>query len=184
MVATPNWPVLSKGQSGTNVRALQLLLRYRGECISIDGGFGDNTYNAVLNFQKKNGLRYQDGIAGQDTLSALVTTISSRTTNDAAWAAQTLLAKFESLAVDSDFYTGSETATKNFQTKMGFAATNITGTVTPLTWRYLFGYDKYPSSSGGDVFGDYITAGTNGWLKLYKAPTSTKVGRTDRKSVV
>lgn len=153
MVETPKWPQLAQGQSGPNVRALQLLLRYRGANISVDGGFGPNTYNAVLNFQNKNSLRYKDGIAGEETLSALITTIVSRTINDAAWAAQTLLAKFETLTVDSDFWSGSEKATKNFQTKMGFSSSQITGTVTPITWRYLFGYDNYPNPEiAGNVY--------------------------------
>ena len=145
MEKIPDWPQIARGQTGTNVKALQLLLRYRGANISADGDFGANTYNAVLNFQKNNGLRYKDGVAGEDTLSAMIVTIGSRTINDAAWAAQTLLAKFESLTVDSDFWTGSEKATRDFQTKMGFTASNITGTVTPITWRYLFGYNAYPS---------------------------------------
>lgn len=149
MVETPKWPELARGQKGTNVKALQLLLRYRGANISADGDFGTNTYNAVLSFQTNNGLRYKDGVAGQETLSALITTIKSRTINDAAWAAQNLLGKFENLTIDSDFWTGSEKATKNFQTKMGFSSSQITGTVTPITWRYLFGYNSYPSEGGG-----------------------------------
>ena len=155
MVETPKWPELARGHKGTNVKALQLLLRFRGANISVDGDFGTNTYNAVLNFQKNNGLRYKDGVAGEETLSAMIVTIKSRTINDAAWAAQTLLNKFENLTVDSDFWTGSEKATHDFQTKMGFTASNITGTVTPITWRYLFGYDAYPS-------GGSITPGNDG----------------------
>lgn len=155
MVETPKWPELARGHKGTNVKALQLLLRYRGANISVDGDFGTNTYNAVLNFQKNNGLHYKDGVAGEETLSAMIVTIKSRTINDAAWAAQTLLNKFENLTVDSDFWTGSEKATRDFQTKMGFTASNITGTVTPITWRYLFGYDAYPSGGG-------ITPGNDG----------------------
>lgn len=149
MVETPKWPELASGQKGTNVKALQLLLRYRGANISADGDFGTNTYNAVLSFQTNNGLRYKDGVAGQETLSALITTIKSRTINDAAWAAQNLLGKFENLTIDSDFWTGSEKATRDFQTKMGFLTSDITGTVTPITWRYLFGYSSYPSTGGG-----------------------------------
>ena len=155
MVETPKWPELARGHKGTNVKALQLLLRYRGANISVDGDFGTNTYNAVLNFQKNNGLHYKDGVAGEETLSAMIVTIKSRTINDAAWAAQTLLNKFENLTVDSDFWTGSEKATRDFQTKMGFTASNITGTVTPITWRYLFGYGAYPSGGG-------ITPGNDG----------------------
>ena len=43
MVETPKWPELARGHKGTNVKALQLLLRYRGANISVDGDFGTNT---------------------------------------------------------------------------------------------------------------------------------------------
>ena len=46
---------------------LQELGYYKGE---LDGRFGYGTYNAVLRFQKRNGLS-GDGIAGQRTLTIL-----------------------------------------------------------------------------------------------------------------
>lgn len=139
MVETPAWPSISQGQKGTNVKALKCPLNYHGAGIGVDGDFGLNAYNAVLNYQAKNGLSVKNGVADKNTLPKLIITVSSRMINDAAWAAQTLHAKFESLAVDNDFWSGSETATKNFQTKMGFATSSITSTVAPITWRYLFG---------------------------------------------
>ena len=63
---------LKKGMSGENVRALQILLNGRGySCGSADGIFGAKTETAVVKFQKAKGLT-QDGIAGKNTMSALL----------------------------------------------------------------------------------------------------------------
>ncbi|MBR4039874.1 MAG: spore cortex-lytic enzyme [Clostridia bacterium] len=59
------------GSSGEQVRQMQRKLRqwgyYDGD---VDGVFGQATYNAVVYFQKKNGLT-ADGVAGSRTLEAL-----------------------------------------------------------------------------------------------------------------
>lgn len=59
------------GSRGEQVRQLQRKLRqwgyYDGE---VDGVFGQETYDAVIYFQKKNNLT-ADGVAGEKTLSAL-----------------------------------------------------------------------------------------------------------------
>ena len=64
---------LSKGNKGEEVRALQILLMGRGYDVGKDGAdgeFGENTRNAVIKYQRDNGLA-ADGIAGKDTLTAL-----------------------------------------------------------------------------------------------------------------
>ena len=59
------------GSRGNEVTAIQRELTSRGYYFaSIDGIFGKATENAVIQFQKDNGLRI-DGIAGNETLSAL-----------------------------------------------------------------------------------------------------------------
>lgn len=59
------------GSRGTQVRRVQQKLKqwgyYDGE---VDGVFGQDTYEAVVYFQKKNGLT-ADGVAGDTTLAAL-----------------------------------------------------------------------------------------------------------------
>lgn len=59
------------GSSGSEVKEIQTRLKewgyYSG---SVDGIFGTATRNAVISFQKKNGLT-ADGIVGSQTLSAL-----------------------------------------------------------------------------------------------------------------
>lgn len=62
---------LSLGSSGETVRQLQQALKDKGyDPGEIDGIFGSRTKQAVLAFQKDNGLA-ADGIAGPKTLSAL-----------------------------------------------------------------------------------------------------------------
>lgn len=151
MATTPSWPIIGSG-SGPNVKALQHLLKYRGETLGTDGIYGTQTKNAIINFQRKNNLS-PDGVAGPNTFSRLITTVCSRTYGEAAMAAQTLLAKFESLTVDGDFYTGSLVATRNFQEKMGIYPPDSYeepgyGCVDEITWQYLFGYNDYPSGGG------------------------------------
>lgn len=63
---------LSKiGSSGKEVKMIQQVLKDRGYYTgAIDGIFGTATRNAVINFQKSNGLD-ADGIVGSKTLAAL-----------------------------------------------------------------------------------------------------------------
>lgn len=63
---------LSKmGSTGSEVKSVQSILKAKGYYNgSIDGIFGTATKNAVINFQKDNGLK-ADGIAGKNTLKAL-----------------------------------------------------------------------------------------------------------------
>ncbi len=72
LVITPTALALSKmGSTGAEVREIQTRLKkwgyYKG---SVDGIFGTKTKNAVVYFQKKNGLT-PDGIAGPATLRAM-----------------------------------------------------------------------------------------------------------------
>lgn len=167
MASLPNWPVIKTGNSGANVSALQCLLNYRNKTtLTVDGSFGTNTYNAVVAYQKANSLS-PDGIAGSGTLSKLIAglNVQNPTSNMAARAAQYLLNKFGAgLTIDGAFGSGSQTAAKNFQSKMGISST---GVINASTWQYLFGYNSYPDG-GGTV---------NGWLKLYSSASSSG-GRT------
>ncbi len=64
-------PTISWGSRGSGVRTLQWRLYqwgyYNG---SIDGVFGSSTYNAVVDFQRKNRIRV-DGVVGPQTWRAL-----------------------------------------------------------------------------------------------------------------
>ena len=58
------------GSQGNDVKELQKILNQNGYKLTEDGIFGDNTLNAVRDYQKKNGLSV-DGIVGTNTWGAL-----------------------------------------------------------------------------------------------------------------
>ena len=68
--ATVQATLLKKGEKGNEVRAMQARLVALGYLTSADGIYGISTYNAVVAFQKKNGLT-ADGVAGAMTLNRL-----------------------------------------------------------------------------------------------------------------
>ena len=146
MAQTPSWPIMRPNfTSVKNISALQCLINHRNNNaeLPITGNYDSNTYNAVLAYQRNNGLS-ADGIAGAGTLSSLIfgLNISSGANNNAARAVQYLLSKFETIAIDGDFTEASANVVKTFQAKMGISVDGIVGSTS---LRYLFGYYYYPS---------------------------------------
>ncbi|MBE7092230.1 MAG: spore cortex-lytic enzyme [Clostridiales bacterium] len=73
---------LSQGTRGQEVIKLQQALNDRGYSVTVDGIYGSKTRNAVIQFQKDNGL-VPDGIAGVKTLDALkINTESTNSSSD------------------------------------------------------------------------------------------------------
>ena len=62
--------LVRKGTYGTGVKWVQDMLNHNGYNLSVDGIFGTQTYNAVINFQSSRGLGV-DGIVGPQTRNAL-----------------------------------------------------------------------------------------------------------------
>lgn len=62
--------VIRKGNTGKEVKAAQIMLSLLGYGVTPDSSFGNNTYNAVVSFQKKYGLS-ADGIIGSATWDKL-----------------------------------------------------------------------------------------------------------------
>lgn len=74
--------VLAKGSSGVCVRELQEELLEAGAVRSedqpgfVDGSFGPKTYNAVVNFQRRNSTKGgADGVVGRYTWHHLIATV-------------------------------------------------------------------------------------------------------------
>lgn len=61
---------LKKNDKGALVKELQTLLVKQGYSVVVDGSFGKQTFQAVLDFQKKHNLK-PDGIVGPDTWAAI-----------------------------------------------------------------------------------------------------------------
>ena len=65
-----SYSTIKRGSRGDDVERLQTLLNNAGYSLDVDGIFGDNTYNAVRQYQRANGLSV-DGIVGTNTWGAL-----------------------------------------------------------------------------------------------------------------
>ena len=65
-----SYSTIKRGSRGDDVERLQTMLNNAGYSLDVDGIFGDNTYNAVRQYQRANGLSV-DGIVGTNTWGAL-----------------------------------------------------------------------------------------------------------------
>lgn len=142
------WPIVQEGNSGSNVKAVQFLLRQHGSGIAADGAFGPGTKSAVASFQSSHGLT-ADGIVGGQTWSALVITVREGSSGEAVKAAQQLLVKNgHSVAVDGAFGPGTKSAAVSFQSGHGLTADGIVGA---MTWQELAGSGNGSTPpAGGD----------------------------------
>ncbi|HUG33704.1 MAG TPA: peptidoglycan-binding protein [Anaerolineales bacterium] len=136
-VQVPDWPLFRQGDQGPEVRAIQHLLRFKGQNVDVDGNFGAQTRTAVIAFQNQSGLS-PDGIVGPLTWSALIqgAQVQEGSTSQAVRAAQTLLRnKFGySIDVDGIFGQQTENAARDFQTSHGLLVDGIIGL---QTWQAL-----------------------------------------------
>lgn len=80
IVGHPDWPWLSQGNAGPDVRELQAILNGQGASLYLDGVFGPSTGGAVRNFQRAHRVANSilkdgsgDGIVGPATRAALFT---------------------------------------------------------------------------------------------------------------
>lgn len=64
------YSTIKRGSRGDDVERLQTMLNNAGYSLDVDGIFGDNTYNAVRQYQRAQGLGV-DGIVGTNTWGAL-----------------------------------------------------------------------------------------------------------------
>jgi peptidoglycan hydrolase-like protein with peptidoglycan-binding domain len=138
--AIPDWPLFRQGDQGPEVRAIQHLLRFKGQNLDVDGIFGPQTRAAVVAFQNQSGLN-PDGIVGPLTWSALIqgAQVQEGSASQAVRAAQTLLRNKFGYNIDVDGFFGpqTESATRNFQTAHGLLVDGIIG---PQTWQALVAF--------------------------------------------
>ena len=145
--------ILQRGDSGAEVRSLQLALIELGYLSgSADGNFGASTENAVIALQKRNGYP-STGIvdpnlqaflySGQPTDAAgsarKVSTISPAATSIKPGNTGDEVGRIQARLIELGFYTGSVTnkydsatqsAVKNFQKKNGLTADGVVGEST------------------------------------------------------
>lgn len=147
---------ISKGNRGTDVKAMQYLLN-----ISADGVFGSGTESSVKSFQSSQGLG-ADGIVGPNTWNALVVTVRRGDNGNAVKAVQTLLnaKRNAGLTVDGAFGAGTESAVKSFQSHAGLSADGIVG---PTTWKNLIWHYEYTDFSANICDQDPDGNGNANW---------------------
>ena len=146
MTAEVAWPVLRTGSRGSDVIALQYLLRCARDQwrdLAADGVFGPATESIVEAFQSVAGLTV-DGVVGPTTWTKLTdgvtfgSTVRLGSTGECVKAAQTELVKHHRLAspddVDGIFGPATDAAVKGFQKDTGLSPDGIVG---PATWREL-----------------------------------------------
>lgn len=98
--------VLEVGSSGANVTKVQnRLIQYGYMTGTADGKYGEKTRDAVILFQKRNGLSV-DGRVGKETAAALGVTLTSSTSTTIVSADQKLLAKLVYAEARGESYKG------------------------------------------------------------------------------
>ena len=133
------YPTLRRGNQGNKVVLLQYLLNRYGYNLIPDGLFGGRTYNAVIDFQRRNGLNV-DGVVGNNTWNTLLNpqgkTVRFGNRNATVWyLQQMLLSKLYPIGeIDGVFGNASLDAVREFQAENGLIVDGIVG---PATWRVL-----------------------------------------------
>ena len=194
------WPVQSLGDRGSDVGAIQALLRhhaaaaapapipgvrrpivgvFRPVVAAVDGIFGTPTHDAVRAFQVGQGLA-ATGIVDAATWARLVVPLAPGARGDAVAAVQRLLVAKRGVSLPIDGIYGSPTvaAVTVFQ---GHAGLPTTGKMDAATWRNLAWHFEYPTFSPaglcdyavGNGAADWATASTVAWTE---AAGATMVG--------
>ena len=154
MAATTHaFPNQSLGNRGTDVRAIQGLLRAHGVAIANDGIFGTTTRDAVMTFQAANGLT-ADGVVRTTTWEKLIVPLRPGATGEAVKVVQRELndKRRAGLTVNGLFGTATRNAVIAFQRHIGMTPH---GNVGPVTWRNLIWHYDYPSFSAAKNLCDY-----------------------------
>lgn len=150
------YAMLQNGSKGPDVALVQIWLNgVRGNCLNypvltVDGGFGSKTNNAVRQFQTQNNLT-ADGKVGQNTWNALYNKyilnhssaeqypgIAMRNGQAGATvksAQQRLNLKGATLSADGKFGSKTTTAVRNFQSINGLS---VDGVIGQNTWAKLY----------------------------------------------
>lgn len=154
--------VLSSGNKGAKVSALQYLLRDHGASVQVTGSFDSRTVSGVKWFQRAKGLT-ADGEAGSKTLAKAQLSVGLGSTGYKVYALRLLLTQAGyAVGSGSTFDSTSYASLKAFQTKNGIRP----GSADANTWSRLFmALDTAPTPrvSGTTTVGQTLTATTSSW---------------------
>ena len=174
------YPTQSSGDRGSDVVALQYLLKAHGWTVSADGVFGSGTDQAVRGYQSAEGLG-SDGIVGPATWGSLVVTVRQGDSGPAVQALQSLLnaKRGTGLSTGGTFDAATDSAVRSFQSHAGITADGIVGAVTwqNLLWHFEnigFGAGTMcPQSPDGNSGAHWATASAVGGLEAAAASFAT-----------
>ncbi len=136
-----NYRLVKINYSGKSVLLCQYLLNYYGYNLDLDGVFGNQTRNAVLDFQRDNNLT-ADGIVGVNTYRALLNIgyqnqILKRGSklSSVKYAQLKLLSKLYPVGeIDGVYGVITQEAVRQFQSENGL---QVDGIIGPNTWQKL-----------------------------------------------
>ena len=170
---------LTLGSQGSAVSQLQADLTGLGFYTnSIDGSFGPKTYNAVVNFQKSQGLK-MDGIVGTKTKAALNATLGVGSSTQES--STTTVPTADSISDGTqDLTLGSQgTAVSQLQkdlTGLGFYTNSIDGSFGPKTYNAVVNFQKSQGLEADGIVDPTTRAALN--AALIGIGSSTQVSTT------
>ena len=153
--ANPSGTLLKLGSKGEEVRNLQERLMASGYSVGsygADGDFGQGTHDAVVKFQRDNGLS-ADGVVGPATWAALGTNDTLLRLGSKGAEVKRLQERLitkgysvGSYGADGDFGQGTHDAVVRFQRDNGLSADGVVG---PATWSALNDFGDWNPGVGG-----------------------------------
>ncbi|HSK52647.1 MAG TPA: penicillin-insensitive murein endopeptidase [Clostridia bacterium] len=147
------YPGQSLGNRGTDVRALQYLLRAHGETNPVDGIFAESTQLAVAVHQRTQGLPVT-GIVDAATWRSLTPDLRPGSSGLAVRALQWLLneKRAAGLTMDNVYAETTRAAVSAFQKHVGGT---VTGVVNAVTWQRLLWHFDLPAFTARTGLCDY-----------------------------
>jgi peptidoglycan hydrolase-like protein with peptidoglycan-binding domain len=155
------YPAQSQGNRGSDVRAIQYLLRARGYDLTVSGFYGPGTRSVVRAFQSSLGLP-MTGVVGSDTWPRLVRRLRTGDSGDAVRALQLELNEKHAagLSLSGDFGPGTRAAVLRFQDHAGIQQT---GEADAATWRNLVWHYEYPAFGRSELCDYEVGNGSAHW---------------------
>ena len=178
--------VLKMGSRGQQVATLQRSLNeklFPSPNLATDGVFGNNTKNAVMQFQQRNGLTV-DGIVGPRTQAALAnarpaaptgTALRMGSRGDSVKEVQRLLNQKlypnPRLVADGVFGQNTHNAVVAFQRNNGLTTDGVVGPQTMNALRHASANPQPPVTQpgSGDEFFPFATVTSYNWAESYRA---------------
>jgi len=155
------WPVQSEGNRGSDVLAIQSLLRGHGIGVRYDGLFSANTTAGVRSFQGQVGLR-ASGIVDHTTWARLVTRVGPGARGEAVLTLQRQLNAKRSagLATTGVYDAPTTNAVRTLERHVGLSQDGI---ADATLWRYLIAHFGLPSFSSSGLCDYSVGNGPANW---------------------